>query len=160
MTPSPTRRIACALLCILLSAGASALERGEAVVVSAERSHRLQVEIARTAAERATGLMERDHLAADAGMLFVYAADQPPDNGFWMYRTRIALDIAFLGADGEIRAIRTMTPCRGEAPSCPSYSPGRPYRAALEVNAGYFARHAITVGDCVTLPGSVNGCRH
>ncbi|WP_277809933.1 DUF192 domain-containing protein [Chromohalobacter canadensis] len=107
----------------------------------------LSVEVARQAEERAQGLMDRDTLAPDAGMLFVYARQQPPTSSFWMYRTLIPLDIAFLGAEGEIRAIRHMQPCRASREDCPRYAAGEPFRAALEVNAGYFDRHDIEVGD-------------
>nr|CDQ35037.1 hypothetical protein BN993_04505 [Virgibacillus halodenitrificans] len=107
----------------------------------------LSVEVARQADERARGLMGRDVLATDAGMLFVYPRRQPPEAAFWMYRTLIPLDIAFLGEAGEIRAIRHMQPCRTSREGCPRYAAGEPFRAALEVNAGYFRRHGIEVGD-------------
>ncbi|WP_280540477.1 DUF192 domain-containing protein [Chromohalobacter sp. 11-W] len=108
----------------------------------------LSVEVARQADERARGLMGRDVLATDAGMLFVYPRRQPPEAAFWMYRTRIPLDIAFLGAEGEVRAIRHMQPCQATSSAeCPSYAAEVPFRAALEVNAGYFRRHGIEVGD-------------
>jgi len=99
------------------------------------------------------GLMERRRLADSAGMLFVYDSTQPPDAGFWMYRTRIPLDIAFLDSAGVIRAIRSMTPCPATvAQGCPTYTPDVPYRYALEVNAGFFARHGIAVGHSLQLP--------
>ena len=64
-----------------------------------------------------------------------------------MYRTRIPLDIAFLVSAGVIRAVRSMTPCPTTiAQGCPTYAPNVPYRYALEVNAGFFARHGITSG--------------
>lgn len=107
----------------------------------------LSVEVARQAEERAQGLMDRDTLAPDAGMLFVYEAQQSAETAFWMYRTHVPLDIAFLGKDGEIRAIRHMQPCRASRADCPRYAAGKPFRAALEVNAGYFRRHGIEVGD-------------
>ncbi|SDL94057.1 hypothetical protein SAMN05661010_02925 [Modicisalibacter muralis] len=136
-----------------------ALERTTVAVIGAETTHWLQVEIADDAGERAYGLMERDSLPADAGMLFVYQREQSPQASFWMYQTRIPLDIAFLGGDGEIRAIRTMPPCTSEdAAECPSYPAGVPYRVALEVNADYFAEHDIDVGDCITLPGARGTC--
>jgi hypothetical protein len=98
------------------------------------------------------GLMERRHLADDAGMLFVYDSTQPPDAGFWMYRTRIPLDIAFADSTGVIRSMRAMVPCPTEvAQGCPSYTPDVRYQYALEVNAGYFARHGIVVGNSLLL---------
>ena len=94
------------------------------------------------------GLMERQRLADSAGMLFVYDSTQPPNAGFWMFRTRIPLDIAFLDSAGVVRAIRAMTPCEALlAQGCPTYDPGVPYRYALEVNAGYFQKHGIIVGS-------------
>lgn len=147
------RLLAWGLVLLGASASAMALERGEVVIDTEQRSHTLTVEIARSAGERAHGLMERDHLPADAGMLFLYDRQQPAEGRFWMYRTRIPLDIAFIGADGMIRALHTMPPCESErASECPSYAAGAPYRAALEVNAGYFEKREIGVGDRIALP--------
>lgn len=110
----------------------------------------LTVEVAATDAQRAYGLMERDQLPADAGMLFTYAEPQPPESGFWMFRTRIPLDIAFLGPEGEIRSIQTMQPCTSPDPRwCDAYPAGVEFQAALEVNQGFFAARGIDVGDRV-----------
>jgi uncharacterized protein len=69
-----------------------------------------------------------------------------------MYRTRIPLDIAFLDSTGVIRAIRQMVPCPTTiAQGCPSYTPEVAYRYALEVSAGYFARHGVAVGNGLVL---------
>lgn len=112
----------------------------DTVVVSAE--------VARTAEQRAMGLMERRALAADSGMLFVYDSDQPGNAGFWMFRTRIALDIAFADSAGTVGAILTMQPCEATlAAGCPTYNPDVPYRYALETNAGFFAQRRIRVGS-------------
>ncbi|SFI06963.1 hypothetical protein DFO67_103367 [Modicisalibacter xianhensis] len=132
---------------------AEAMEEGALTIDTGERSYRLNVEVARTAKERAFGLMERDRLASDAGMLFVYQQQQSPSTGFWMHRTRIPLDIAFIGADGKIRAIDSMAPCGNDVNArCPTYQAGVPFRYALEVNAGFFEAHDIQVGDRVDLP--------
>ena len=132
---------------------ASGLERARLVIDSGERRHALNVEIAREPRERSRGLMGRETLPADAGMLFVYSREQPPQGAFWMRNTLIPLAIAFLGGDGEIRAIKHMAPCPGErAVDCPSYPAGVAFRAALEVNDGYFAARGIEVGDRVDLP--------
>lgn len=127
--------------------------------VDAER-HRLEVELARTSAERQKGLMERDYLDPDTGMLFLYDEAQPAQAGFWMYRTRIPLDIAFIAADGRIAALHTMQPCPSRNPyDCPVTVAGATYHAALEVNAGYFEERGIEEGACVTWPGRQDGCR-
>ena len=110
------------------------------------------MEIAENEDQRAHGLMERSHLPADAGMMFLYPERQEPTAGFWMYRTLIPLDIAFLDDDGRIVAIRAMEPCASPNPRvCRIYEPGVPYRSALEVNRGYFARHGVELGDRVVL---------
>lgn len=107
---------------------------------------RLNVEIARTADQHAKGLQERASLPADAGMLFWYEGSQSATAGFWMLRTYIPLDIAFVDAAGVIRSIQRMDPCQHEAP-CPSYEAGVEFQMALEVNRGWFDKHGIRVGD-------------
>ena len=108
---------------------------------------RLALQLAITTDQQHLGLMERRHLAERAGMLFVYDSLQPADAGFWMYRTRIPLDIAFLDSVGVIRSIRAMVPCTATIPGgCPAYEPATPYRYALEVNAGMLKRWVAEVG--------------
>jgi uncharacterized protein len=110
----------------------------------------LVVELAASGEQKTTGLMERRQLADTAGMLFVYDSLQPPDAGFWMYRTRIPLDIAYADASGRIRSIQHMVPCETSIPqACPTYPPGVPYQYALEVNGGFFARRGVAVGDSI-----------
>jgi len=124
-----------------------------AQVLTARGVVRLHVQIAESEEQRSMGLMERTSLADSAGMLFLYEEDEPPDAGFWMYRTRIPLDIAFLDSTGVVVATRRMDPCRATlAAGCPAYAPGVAYRAALEVNAGALNRFAIGVGSRVSLP--------
>jgi uncharacterized protein len=113
---------------------------------------RLALELAVSPEQKTMGLMERRRLAENAGMLFVYDSTQSGDAGFWMYRTRIPLDIAFLDSTGVIRATRSMVPCPTTiAEGCPTYTPDAPYRYALEVNAGYFARHGIGIGQSLMM---------
>lgn len=117
-----------------------------------QQQHELRVEVARTAAQRARGLMERDALPAEAGMLFLYDSEQSGSNAYWMYKTRIPLDIAFIDSQGIIRSLRTMSPCHSTSSrECPVYPAGASFRAALETNAGYFAAHGIVVGDRIEL---------
>jgi uncharacterized membrane protein (UPF0127 family) len=125
-------------------------------VASATDTAILTVELAESRDQQTLGLMERRTLAQDAGMLFVYRDRQPASAGFWMHRTRIPLDIAFVDDSGVIRSIRAMEPCATElADGCPTYEPGTPYRAALEANRGFFAQHGIRVGDRVLLQDTV-----
>lgn len=137
----------------------STLPRAPLEIHVGDERHRLEVELARTAAERRRGLMDRDHLAEDGGMLFLYDGPQSAQAGFWMYRTRIPLDIAFLDAEGIVVALHTMQPCASSNPyDCPVTVAGADYHAALEVNAGYFKAHGIEEGACVSWPGRRGGC--
>lgn len=113
----------------------------------------LGVEVAETEQQRARGLMERETLAADSGMIFLFQQEQPPEEAFWMYRTLIPLSIAFIGSDGRIGSIVEMVPCEHDVywQYCPNYAAGVPFQSALEVNRGYFPRHGISVGDRVIL---------
>nr|WP_183324462.1 DUF192 domain-containing protein [Halomonas cerina] len=144
---------------VLVTQASEGLETVPLVVHGERGPQRLTVEVARRNAERSRGLMDRDRLAPDAGMLFLYDGPWPMRHGFWMYRTRIPLDIAFIDATGRILEIHRMTPCTAKSSSdCPITRPAAPYRAALEVNAGWFAAHGIVPGDCVSWPGDGGLC--
>jgi uncharacterized protein len=114
-------------------------EQGEEVAVD--------VEIADTQEEREVGLMHRESLPEDAGMIFLF--EEEITGGFWMKNTLIPLSIAFAGADGEILRILDMEPC--EADPCEIYDPGVAYASALEVNQGAFASWGVEEGDLLTL---------
>jgi uncharacterized membrane protein (UPF0127 family) len=112
-------------------------------LVTATTVHRLAVKVAATQGERAHGLMEVTELPDGTGMLFVYDDDRT--GGFWMKDTLVPLDIAFAAADGTIVSILAMDPCTVDP--CPTYTPDAPYRSALEVPQGWFARMGVTEGD-------------
>lgn len=115
----------------------------------------LRAELARSMEQKQLGLMERRSLPGRAGMLFLYDSTQPPTSAFWMYRTRIPLDIAYIDSAGVIRSIVSMVPCTSDvADACPNYPSGAPFRAALEVNAGFFRRNGITTGHRVVFADS------
>lgn len=121
-------------------------------LISARDTATLTVELAENDAQRTMGLMERRALPADAGMLFLYPAVQSDSSAFWMFRTRLPLDIAFIDSTGTIRTVLTMPPCASPlAEGCPDYPARARYLAALEVNAGYFSRNRFQVGDRVLL---------
>ena len=108
----------------------------------------LTVELARTTAERSIGLMFRESLSEDRGMLFVYPEET--ETSFWMKDTFIPLSIAFIGEDGAILDIQDMKPLSREL-----HRPPGPYRYALEVNQGWFGRNGFAVGDRVEVPDTV-----
>ena len=103
---------------------------------------KLKVEIADSPLKRAAGLMYRDSLSEDEGMLFVFFS--PEKLSFWMKDTKIPLSIAFIDADGVISEIADMqpndlTPITSKAKV--SY--------ALETNQGWFKEHKIKAGDII-----------
>ncbi|TVP72550.1 MAG: DUF192 domain-containing protein, partial [Gemmatimonadales bacterium] len=112
----------------------------------------IEVEVAKSQEQRTRGLGRRDALDDDAGMIFLFEEMRGGDEGFWMFRTRIPLDIAFLDEDGTILDILGMDPCESPNPEfCPVYSPGVPYQFALEMNLGWFQAHDVAAGDRVDL---------
>ncbi len=112
----------------------------------------LLVEVAETDEQRRYGLSRRPALDSASGMIFLYDSVRPDSTGFWMWRTRIPLDIAYLDSAGRILAVRGMDACDVPDPDvCRTYRAGVEYRAALEVNRGWFARHGVEVGDTVRL---------
>lgn len=104
--------------------------------------HTLKAEVADQPDERVRGLMFRDSLGADSGMLFVYTDDS--ERRFWMKDTRIPLSIAYLDASGRVVKIADLQPLNETG--VPS---GRPARYALEVNQGWFAKNGVTEGSVV-----------
>jgi uncharacterized protein len=120
-------------------------------ITTADDTIGITAELADTGDRRSYGLMERSDLADDHGMLFVYPETLEPTGQFWMYRTLVRLDIAFLDPDGTIVAIMAMDPCPSPNPDvCRRYSPGIPYQGALEVRQGFFEARGVATGDRVT----------
>jgi hypothetical protein len=123
-----------------------AFERGEVTIETAAGIHRFAVEIADTEAERAQGLMFREKLGAEEGMLFVYPSDRVV--GMWMKNTLIPLDMLFIAADGRVLGIVERTVPHSTA----TVSSEEPVRAVLELNGGTVARLGIGAGAKVRLP--------
>ena len=137
------------------AAGAAGFDRGTATVASPSGAKRvvLQVEIARTRAQREQGLMGRRTLGARAGMVFLYP--EPHRGSFWMKDTLIPLDIAFYDGRGRILRILTMQPCRRDP--CTLYDPNVAFRGALEVRAGSFRRWGVRAGDRIAVRATRSG---
>lgn len=114
-----------------------------AVIETAAGRVIFRVELAETDETRARGLMGRERLADDTGMLFLWPSDS--ETAFHMRETLIPLTVAFFAADGRIVRVMDMEPCRADP--CPAYAPGAPYRGALEVSAGALTRRGVRSGD-------------
>jgi uncharacterized protein len=110
-----------------------------------EGSVLIDAEVAETDRQRELGLMHRESLPRDAGMVFIFF--EPQQGGFWMKNTLIPLSIAYFDVDGEILRILDMKPCKKDP--CPSYFPGVEYMGALEVNRGAFEEWGVEEGDVI-----------
>ena len=105
--------------------------------------HRITVEVARDANERSRGLMFRDALPPDHGMLFVFEIEEV--QAFWMRNTVIPLSVAYADAGGRIVRIADLEPL-DERP----VTSIAPSLYALEMNRGWFAAHHVVAGDRIT----------
>jgi len=113
---------------------------------------RFYVEIADDEASRMRGLMFRDELPRNRGMLFVWRQEEP--RAFWMKNTRIPLDIIYLDGDFRVVSIAAETPpCRMRRGRCPSYPSAGPAQYVLELNAGMSAELDLKTGDSLTVGG-------
>lgn len=117
------------------SVGAEPLPTRELAI--ADRT--LVVEIADTPETMSRGLMFREYLPEDHGMLFIWPAEQVV--GMWMKNTRIPLSVAFIDRDLRIRNIADMEPHSRRV-----HASQGPVRFALEVNRGWFDHNGITAG--------------
>ena len=117
---------------------------------------RYNVELAQDDATRARGLMFRDRMEADRGMLFIHDREEP--QAYWMKNTRIALDILYFDtARRLVSQQRDVPPCSaGDA--CPPYPSFKPARYVLELNAGQAAKLKLENGANLTFgPGIPKG---
>ena len=139
---------------VLASACSLSCKRDEPAPVAFEkatltiRDKDIVVEVANTDTRRERGLMYRQSLPRDQGMLFVYRDEAT--RLFWMKNTHVPLDIAFIKADGWICDIKQM-----EAEDLGSYESDMRAKFALEMNKGWFAANGAKVGDTIEIPPEV-----
>jgi uncharacterized membrane protein (UPF0127 family) len=101
-------------------------------------------ELAVTDAQRALGLMNREKVLPEQGMLFVF--DKEAVHSFWMKNTLVSLDMLWLDRDRRIIHIESdVPPCKSDP--CPSYGPGRPALYVLELKGGMAAAFRLKVYD-------------
>jgi uncharacterized membrane protein (UPF0127 family) len=110
--------------------------------ILAIKDKKVFVEVADTAEKRTAGLMFREKLEKNSGMLFVF--DKPAKASFWMYNTSLPLSIAFIGEKGIILQIEDMKP-----KDLTPVSSKDKVLYALEVNKGWFEANKIKIGDIV-----------
>ena len=94
------------------------------------------------------GLMFRDSLAPDHGMLFVHA--QPGHYSYWMYQMRIPLDTIWMDSDRRIVAIgENLPPCKTQASQCPQYGGTENSAFEIQLAGGMARKYGLKVGDTI-----------
>ena len=138
--------IKAAAVLIFIALGACSGGENRLVLHTAKGDFAFTVEIADDGKERAQGLMFRDTLAPDAGMLFDYFEEQ--ETSFWMQNTLIPLDMIFIGADGAVKNIHVNAKPL-DTTGIPS---GVPVRFVLEIPGGRSKEIGLAVGDRMEHP--------
>ena len=108
----------------------------------------LYVELADTPETRRQGLMFRDKLSKNQGMLFIF--DDDNYRSFWMKNTKIPLSIAYIKTNGKITDILNMKPY-----DLRSYKSTQKVRYALEVNQNWFTEKGIKPNDVMNIPENI-----
>jgi uncharacterized membrane protein (UPF0127 family) len=115
------------------------------VVATGAGERSFTIEIADDPSERSAGLMFRETMDDDHGMLFVFEETRPV--AFWMRNTPMPLDLVFIGEDGRIRDILS-----GEPFSLAHIGPAEPIRFVLELKRGTVEKQGVRKGDAVRHP--------
>lgn len=110
---------------------------------------KIVVEIAKTDLQQQQGLMYRQSLGKNEGMLFIFNEEKPLS--FWMKNTYIDLSIAYINKNKKIIQILDMPASSALAVQHPSYPSSGPAQYALEMNQGWFKKNKISIGDRLIL---------
>ncbi|TVR07769.1 MAG: DUF192 domain-containing protein [Phormidium sp. GEM2.Bin31] len=132
------------------SSANESLELGQRLPIEAYvwvGDRRLELEVARTPQQQAMGLMFREDLPDDRGMVFPFNPPRPVS--FWMKNVRMNLDMIFLFEGEVVGLAEDVPPCETVAHRCPTYGPGDRVLvdAVLELRGGRAAELGIEVGD-------------
>jgi len=134
------------VLMFLLPAAAAAAETSRLEIVTRAGTYPFEVELALTSEERSVGLMFREQMDTDAGMLFRFDRTQPVT--MWMRNTLIPLDMIFIREDGTVADIHRNAVPLSEA----IIRSAEPVRYVLELNAGLADWIKLAPGDRVIHP--------
>ena len=104
------------------------------------------VEIAASEQTRARGLMRRDSMDKDKGMIFVFPDEER--QSFWMKNTRIPLDLIYIDAEGHVVSIHPLEPYNLKSVTSPE-----PIKNAIELNRGQASVSGVKPGDLIEIPG-------
>ncbi|MFC1690254.1 DUF192 domain-containing protein [Pseudomonadota bacterium] len=112
------------------------------------KNSRFTVELAESQEKQALGLMFRESMPDDHGMLFIFPGEGM--RSFWMKNTKIPLDIFYFDENLKLVSVQeNVPPCRSQR--CPGYPSTGPARYVLELNAGKAAELGVKPGDVLQL---------
>jgi len=139
------KRLSAGLLSLLLvssvALGASPFKKKK-ITVGAKT---LVVEIAETPDQHERGLMFRDKMGPDEGMLFIFKNEET--RFFWMKNTLINLSIGYFDKNGKLIDVQEMTSGKNVPDEqLPSYASAKPAKYALEMSEGWFTKNKIKLG--------------
>jgi uncharacterized membrane protein (UPF0127 family) len=141
---------------ILFALSACIAFTGTAPITVELHGQKFSTELATSDASRQLGLMNRDTLASDHGMLFVFTTESP--RGFWMKNTLIPLDILYFDANRRLVSMQlNVPPCKADP--CATYPSHAPARYVLELSAGMAQRIGVQAGDVLKIEGDVGAVR-
>jgi len=128
---------------ILVTGNVQAQQAGKFPVVALNAGmHVIKTEVAASPAEREQGLMFREKMGQNEGMLFVF--ERPASVCMWMKNTLLSLSVAFMDGQGRIVNIEDMKP-----QTLDSHCSAKLVRYALEMNQGWFKQKGIKPGDAI-----------
>lgn len=139
------------LLPLLVGCGSKPTSQEEfySRIVTLPRGQQIRAEVLTNPTDIARGMMFRDSLAPDRGMLFMHPT--PGLYSYWMYQVRIPLDIIWLDSSRRIVEISANTPpCRTKASQCPSYGGHEQSLFVLELAGGMADKYGLRVGDFIS----------
>jgi uncharacterized membrane protein (UPF0127 family) len=120
------------------------------MLVTLPHGEKIKAEVVTHPTEMMRGMMFRDSLPMDRGMLFIHGS--PGKYTYWMYQVKIPLDIIWIGRNRQVVEIsRNTPPCTSQsAKECPSYGGNQPAVFVLELAGGAAAKYGIDVGQTIT----------
>jgi len=145
--------LACVVALVFLAACGQKPESVSSVLnvkeVTLPGGQKIAAEVMMLDLDMARGMMFRDSLAPDRGMLFFHA--QPGNYAYWMYQVRIPLDIVWMDSTRRIVEISANTPpCKTKASECPSYGGKATAQYVLELAGGMAAKYGLQQGQIIS----------
>ncbi|MEK7406420.1 MAG: DUF192 domain-containing protein [Acidobacteriota bacterium] len=138
-------------LAALLGCGSKpvTMEEFQTRLVTLPNGQKIRAEVMTHSTDMMRGMMFRDSLAPDRGMLFVHGS--PGKYPYWMHQVKIPLDIIWLDANRRIVEISANTPpCLKKASECPNYGGNQKALFILELAGGLAAKYGLLPGDTLS----------